>query len=252
MLTKPSVLPEGRTDARMQCQSAPINPRSDADSGSMAFEPGWPRLSAEECFNDVEQRAGPVSPSSIAKPSRPAAASSRRLRPRLPAREAQRRQTAGLALSPERPGSKPPGIRYPEARRQGRHAQPGPQAAAGGASVPASGRRLRRRRVGAAGSRRRDLSGSPSGARPAAGASAAVEWHQRPGIAARAALKLIRLYQRLVSPSLGNVCRYEPSCSRYTYEAIERHGLVRGAWLGAKRLARCRPLGGSGFDPVPD
>lgn len=69
---------------------------------------------------------------------------------------------------------------------------------------------------------------------------------------ARPVLGLIRIYQRSFSPNLGNLCRYEPTCSHYAYEAIERHGLVRGAWLGIKRLARCRPLGGRGYDPVPD
>ena len=63
---------------------------------------------------------------------------------------------------------------------------------------------------------------------------------------------LIRIYQRSISPGLGNVCRYAPSCSHYTYEAIERHGLLAGAWLGIRRLFRCRPWGGSGYDPVPD
>ncbi|MPZ47762.1 MAG: membrane protein insertion efficiency factor YidD [Dehalococcoidia bacterium] len=65
-------------------------------------------------------------------------------------------------------------------------------------------------------------------------------------------LRLIRIYQRTLSPSLGNVCRFEPSCSHYMYEAIERRGLLRGGWLGLRRLLRCRPLGGRGYDPVPD
>lgn len=65
-------------------------------------------------------------------------------------------------------------------------------------------------------------------------------------------LAMIRLYQRGVSPGLGVNCRYEPTCSRYAYEAIERHGPARGVWLAAKRLGSCRPGGGSGYDPVPD
>lgn len=47
------------------------------------------------------------------------------------------------------------------------------------------------------------------------------------------------------------VCRFEPSCSRYAYEAVDRHGAFRGGWLALRRLSRCRPGGGSGFDPVP-
>jgi putative membrane protein insertion efficiency factor len=61
----------------------------------------------------------------------------------------------------------------------------------------------------------------------------------------------IRLYQRWVSPGLPLACRYAPTCSHYAYAAIERHGAVRGSWLAIKRLLRCQPFGGSGFDPVP-
>lgn len=65
-------------------------------------------------------------------------------------------------------------------------------------------------------------------------------------------LWLIRLYQRTISPAMPPVCRYEPTCSRYAYEAIDRHGAFRGGWLAVRRLARCRPGGGRGYDPVPD
>lgn len=62
----------------------------------------------------------------------------------------------------------------------------------------------------------------------------------------------IRGYQLLVSPLLGHTCRYLPSCSAYGMEAIERHGPMAGSWLTAKRVCRCHPWGGSGFDPVPE
>jgi putative membrane protein insertion efficiency factor len=62
---------------------------------------------------------------------------------------------------------------------------------------------------------------------------------------------LIRCYQLGLSPLLGPACRYEPSCSQYALEAVERHGVVRGLWLGARRLGRCHPLGDHGYDPVP-
>lgn len=68
----------------------------------------------------------------------------------------------------------------------------------------------------------------------------------------RVLLRLIRIYQALVSPSLGVACRYEPTCSHYSYEAIERHGAWRGIRLTLSRLSRCRPGGGGGYDPVPD
>lgn len=65
------------------------------------------------------------------------------------------------------------------------------------------------------------------------------------------ALFLIRFYQRFVSPQLPSSCRFVPSCSQYTYEAIEKYGLLKGGWLGLKRLARCHPFHPGGYDPVP-
>jgi putative membrane protein insertion efficiency factor len=62
---------------------------------------------------------------------------------------------------------------------------------------------------------------------------------------------LIRGYQRFISPVLPASCRFSPSCSQYSLEAIERYGLVRGGWLGARRLVRCHPFNPGGFDPVP-
>jgi putative membrane protein insertion efficiency factor len=68
--------------------------------------------------------------------------------------------------------------------------------------------------------------------------------------AARALLGSINLYQWL-SSHRASPCRYVPSCSEYAREAVELHGAARGAWLSTRRLARCHPLGGFGFDPVP-
>jgi hypothetical protein len=65
-------------------------------------------------------------------------------------------------------------------------------------------------------------------------------------------LLAVRGYQVAFSPLVGGSCRYMPSCSQYMAEAIRRHGAARGGWLGLRRLARCHPLGSSGFDPVPD
>ncbi|WP_210396522.1 membrane protein insertion efficiency factor YidD [Motiliproteus sediminis] len=64
-------------------------------------------------------------------------------------------------------------------------------------------------------------------------------------------IMLIRGYQLLVSPFLGNNCRFYPSCSAYVIEAIEVHGVVRGLWLGLRRILRCHPYCDGGIDPVP-
>lgn len=67
----------------------------------------------------------------------------------------------------------------------------------------------------------------------------------------RILLWLIRLYQNTISKVLPPSCRFTPSCSEYTYEAIEKHGILKGGWLGVKRISRCHPLNPGGYDPVP-
>ena len=62
---------------------------------------------------------------------------------------------------------------------------------------------------------------------------------------------LIKLYQFLISPLFPEVCRYRPTCSQYMIEALRIHGIFKGLWLGTKRILRCHPWGGSGYDPVP-
>ena len=61
----------------------------------------------------------------------------------------------------------------------------------------------------------------------------------------------VRAYRLFISPLLGTNCRYAPSCSAYAVEALMTHGAVRGTWLATRRICRCHPWGGSGYDPVP-
>lgn len=69
----------------------------------------------------------------------------------------------------------------------------------------------------------------------------------------RAAICLVRFYQCALSPIFGGraACRFTPSCSEYTRQSIEKYGAFRGCWMGLKRICRCRPGGGCGYDPVP-
>lgn len=62
---------------------------------------------------------------------------------------------------------------------------------------------------------------------------------------------LIKFYQKIISPLLPGVCRYQPTCSQYMIEAIQTHGICKGIYLGTRRILRCHPWGGSGYDPVP-
>ncbi|WP_323922106.1 membrane protein insertion efficiency factor YidD [Aeromonas caviae] len=65
------------------------------------------------------------------------------------------------------------------------------------------------------------------------------------------AIKLIRLYQLIISPLLGPRCRFTPTCSQFAIEAIRLHGFIKGVWLASKRLLKCHPLSKGGYDPVP-
>jgi uncharacterized protein len=81
----------------------------------------------------------------------------------------------------------------------------------------------------------------------------APRWRRGPAALARMSLlALIKIYQWGLSPWFGGRCRYLPSCSVYAAEAVRRFGALRGGWLALKRLGRCHPWGGSGYDPVPE
>ena len=67
----------------------------------------------------------------------------------------------------------------------------------------------------------------------------------------RALIGLIRFYQVGISPWTPPSCRYAPTCSAYALEAVQRYGALRGGWMGLRRILRCHPWGGSGYDPVP-
>jgi putative membrane protein insertion efficiency factor len=71
------------------------------------------------------------------------------------------------------------------------------------------------------------------------------------GFPRRLVLLLIRFYQRAVSPHFPASCRYIPTCSAYAYEAVQKHGIIRGLFLAGKRILRCHPFHPGGYDPVP-
>ena len=70
-------------------------------------------------------------------------------------------------------------------------------------------------------------------------------------LARKGAILLLKGYKKFISPLLPPMCRFEPTCSVYTMQAIERYGVIRGSWMGARRLMRCHPLNEGGWDPVP-
>lgn len=75
---------------------------------------------------------------------------------------------------------------------------------------------------------------------------------RRVGLAARICIGFVRIYQATLSPLVGQHCRFQPTCSHYAVEALQAHGAIKGCWLAMRRLVRCHPLGGAGYDPVPE
>jgi uncharacterized protein len=74
---------------------------------------------------------------------------------------------------------------------------------------------------------------------------------KRRGPLSRVAMGLIRIYQLSLSRAFPPTCRFYPSCSQYTLEAIDKYGVIKGSWLGVKRISRCHPFHPGGYDPVP-
>jgi len=70
-------------------------------------------------------------------------------------------------------------------------------------------------------------------------------------LARKGAILLLKGYKKFISPLLPPMCRFEPTCSVYAMQAIERYGVIRGSWMGVRRLSRCHPLNEGGWDPVP-
>ena len=62
---------------------------------------------------------------------------------------------------------------------------------------------------------------------------------------------LIKIYQKIISPVIGPQCRFTPTCSNYALEALKKYGVFKGSWLAIKRISKCHPWGGKGYDPVP-
>lgn len=73
----------------------------------------------------------------------------------------------------------------------------------------------------------------------------------KPSILVQLLIGLVRGYQKYISPLTPPTCRYSPTCSQYTVEALRKHGFFKGGWLAVKRILSCNPWGGSGYDPVP-
>ena len=69
---------------------------------------------------------------------------------------------------------------------------------------------------------------------------------------AKIVVMLLRIYKAVLSPFLGQNCRFQPGCANYAMEAVERHGVIRGAWMAIKRIGRCHPWHDGGYDPVPE